>query len=95
MNTRVIIFNDNQAVIGMVNRLTSKCPQCMKLLRLIALDGIYYNRRLIVQFVPSRDNILTDSLSRLDFRHFFAHAPSTVEKFPTLLPQAIWPASKL
>ena len=31
-NVRIIIFNDNQAVLGMVNKMTSKCEQCMKLL---------------------------------------------------------------
>ena len=31
VNTRVAIFCDNQSVMHMVNNLTSKCPQCMKL----------------------------------------------------------------
>ena len=31
-NTRIIIFCDNQAAMHMVNNLTAKCPQCMKLI---------------------------------------------------------------
>ena len=94
-NCRVTIFNDNQAVIGMINKLTSRCPQCMKLIRILVLDCIHYNRRLFVQFVPSKQNILADSLSRLNFRRFWHHAPMTMDEHPTDLPDKIWPLGKI
>ena len=63
-NCRIIIFCDNQAVVSMVNNLTSGCKNCMVLLRLLVLNGLYYNRRILVKYVKSRDNILADALSR-------------------------------
>ena len=42
-NMRVIIFCDNTSVKSIVNNLTTGCPQCMKLLRLLVLDGLQKN----------------------------------------------------
>ena len=94
-NQKLIIFCDNQAVLGMVNNITSKCPYCMKLIRIMALSGLKYNYRVWVKFVPSKQNILADSLSRLDFSRFWKHASSSMELQPCPLPQEIWPMEKV
>ena len=47
-NTRIIIFCDNKSVRDMVNSFTTKCPKCLKLLRLITLDGMMNNRRIFI-----------------------------------------------
>ena len=52
-NCCIMIKCDNQAVMHMVNNLTSKCPQCMKLIKLLTLDGIVSNRRVFVVYVVS------------------------------------------
>ena len=39
-NKRIVIFCDNQAVISMVNNMTSSCKNCMILIRLLVLDGL-------------------------------------------------------
>ena len=80
---RLIIFCDNQAVIGMINKMTSHCSQCMKLIRLLALDGIINNRRILVRYVPSKSNILADALSRLKFGRFWAHAQRSMKNIRT------------
>ena len=64
-NCRIIIFCDNEAVVNMVNNTTSKCPQCMKLIRLLVIDGLLSNRRVFVRHIASKANILADSLSRM------------------------------
>ena len=64
INTRVIVFCNNQAVIHMVNDMTSTCEKCMKLIRLMVLSGLRCNRRVTAKFVPSKSNGLTDALSR-------------------------------
>ena len=43
-NTRVIIFCDNEAVVHMINGMASSCTQCMKLIRVIVLDCLQFNR---------------------------------------------------
>ena len=81
-NCKIIIYCDNQAVISMVNNLTSGCKKCMVVLRLPILNGLYYSRRILVRYVKSRDNILADSLSRGKLDIFWKNAPSGTKLFP-------------
>ena len=46
-NRRFVIFCDNQAVVSMVNKLATSCLYCMKLIRIIALEGITKNRKVM------------------------------------------------
>ena len=94
-NTRIVIFCDNQSVKNMVNNLVSHCPQCMKLLHMITLDGIKYNRRVVVEYVRSKDNGLSNALSRMNFREFWRLAPATMQPLPLQIPQDIWPVTKI
>ena len=64
-NMRVIVFCDNQAVVHMVNNSTSKCRNCMILLRILIADNLLRNRRVFVHWVSTKNNKLADSLSRL------------------------------
>ena len=44
VNGRVQIWCDNIVVVHMVNSLTSNCEHCMKLLRVLVLNGLKWNR---------------------------------------------------
>ena len=94
-NRRSIIFCDNQAVVEMVNKSCSPCKDCMTLLRILTLNNLNNNIRLWVKFIPTKKNLLADSLSRLKFDTFWKHAPATMDNYPTKLPFSIWPASKI
>ena len=71
INIRVVTWCDNETVKHAVNKLTSGCEQCMKLIRLLTLDNLKNNRRVFVKYVKSRDNVLADALSCLDFARFW------------------------
>ena len=60
---RVVIFCDNQAVVQMMNNTSSSCPNCLHLIRLIMLNGLTYNRRMVVKYVPTKENGRADALS--------------------------------
>ena len=92
---RIVIYCDNQAVIGMVNNLTSSCRNCMILLRILVLNGLYYNRRVLVKYVKSKENFLADSLSRGRLDLFWKKAPSMTKKYPDRILSILWPMSKL
>ena len=64
------MFCDNQAVVNMVNNITSSCKHCMKLLRLLVLKGLIHNRRVFVRYVNTKANCLADVLSRFDLPRF-------------------------
>ena len=94
-NARVIVFCDNESVKYTVNSMSGKCKNTMRLLRLLTLDNLKWNRRIFVEHIPGKNNDLSDALSRLDFQRFFKDAPSTVNKYPENLPTCIWPLSKI
>ena len=94
-NNRVIIFCDNLAVVSMINTQSSKCKNCMYLLRLVMLNNLVHNRRLFAKHVRSENNSLADSLSRLQFHRFWKLAKPTMEKEPTRVTPLIWPASQI
>ena len=93
-NTSVAIFCDNQAVVHMVNKNSSKCPNCMILIQELVLDGLLHNRRVFVKYVTSRDNEISDSLSRLKIHKFRQIAPWMNEE-PDVPASRLWPLSKI
>ena len=94
-NSTIIIYCDNTSVRDMCNSMVSHCPQCMKILRLMALDGIRFNRKVKVRYFKSKLNILADALSRLDFQRFWEHAPESMNSWPDRIPEKIWPITKI
>ena len=74
-NCRIIIHCDNTAVVNMVNNLASKCEKCMKLIRILTLNGLTFNRRVSVKYIKSADNNLADALSQLDLKRFRRDRP--------------------
>ena len=94
-NCCIIIFCDNLSVVNMVNSLSSKCRNCMYLIRLLVLAGLSDNRRVFVSHVRTFLNKQADYLSRLKFDKFFQVSPSTIKPYPEKLPEDLWPASKL
>ena len=93
-NCRIVVFCDNQAVVNMINKITSSCKHCMYLLRLLVLNGLKYNRRVWAKYVRSRDNRLSDALSRLQLKRFRKLDPS-MAKHPNRIDSQMWPVSKL
>ena len=92
---RVIIFCDNQAVVGIINNMSSSCGNCMRLLRLLTLNNLIFNRRIFAKYVRSVDNDLSDALSRLQFNRFWRLAPSTMNAEPSIISPVVWPALRI
>ena len=62
-NMRIIIFCDNQSMVNMVNNSSSKCCNCMILIRIIVLKCMVHNVKLFARFIPTKQNEMADSLS--------------------------------
>ena len=93
-NTRIVIFCDNQLVVSMVNNTTSGCKGCMRLLRLLVLNNLKFNRRVSVKYVKSADNILAESVSRCKWNTFWKNAPRKTQKLPDEVPSDLLPPEK-
>ena len=94
-NRRIKIFCDNESVMYMVNASASTCSQCRKLIRILTLCNIRYNNRIFVKHIRSKDNLLSDALSRLDFDRFWRNAPQSMNPKPDLLDERLWPINKI
>ena len=95
IQTRIVVFCDNISVVHMVNNLTSGCKQCMKLIRILALNNLKHDRRVFVWHVTGKKNILSDVLSHLKIDKFLRLAPSMVSGYPDKVDASIWPVSKI
>ena len=63
-NSRIVLFCDNESIVHMLNRQSSKCPNCMVLIRLITLQCMIDNVRLYAKHVRTFCNDRADALSR-------------------------------
>ena len=93
-NQRVCLFIDNKSARDMINASSSKCKNCMMLIRLITLECLVNNVRVTAKYVKSEENGLTDSLSRLDFKRF-RNIGKHMDVYPKTTPRELLPMSKL
>ena len=97
-NKRVRIFCDNESVCFMVRDSSSKCKNCMILIRIIVLECLAWNVRLFTKHVPTDKNIFADALSRGQMKRFWTEASRKQKYFsrkPEQIPKAIFPPEKL
>ena len=94
-NISILIHCDNISVVHMVNNMTSKCKNCMYLLRLLMLDNMLNNRKIMLQYIETKKNSLADVLSRQKIDLFLKIAPTGTKITPEPLPEEIWPVSKI
>ena len=97
-NKRIFIFCDNMSVVQMVNNNSSKCRNCMVLIRMIVLKALTYNVKINVKHIAGKSNISSDLLSRLEYKKFRQHSRSIGRRFqnkPCNIPKDLWPMEKL
>ena len=93
-NRRIVVFCDNEAVVQMINTMTSGCKNCMILLRLLTLNNLQFNRRVAAKYINTKKNFLADSLSRNQLTRFRKLGPH-MKKYPDTIHPQLWPMSKL
>ena len=94
-NKKIIIYCDNMAVVGMVNKTSSSCKHCMHPLILLVVNGLKHNFRVYAVYVNTKQNMLTDSLSRLKISNFKKYVADSMQDKPEMLPTELWLVSKL
>ena len=95
-NRRIVLFCDNEAVVSMINNTSSKCKQCMVLIRMIVLEGLITNTKVFARYVRSKENGKADALSRLQFKRFWDLAKDdNMSLTPVSVPPSIWPMEKI
>ena len=69
-NMKIALFCDNMSVVNMINTKTSKCKNCMILIRLIVIQELIYNVKITAKHVRTEDNQISDALSRMKMKKF-------------------------
>ena len=70
----------------------------MYLIRQLTLISLEYNMRIFVEFLPGRFNVLSDALSRQNFKKFWKESKRKgliMDERPEQLSSKLWPISKI
>ena len=97
-NQRIILFTDNESVKFMLNSNSSKCKNCMILIRIIVLHSLIHNLRIYGKHVSTKRNGIADSLSRFQNKRFvklIKRKRKVMSKYPTEIDSQIWPIQKI
>ena len=86
---RIIIRSDNEAVVAIVNKQTSKCPRIMKLVRFFVLQCLKRNLAFCARHIEGKLNDIADALSRFQMERFRGLAPAA-EPEGTAVPEFLW-----
>ena len=89
-NKCIVFFSDNQAVVEIINKQTSKDRSIMVLLRHFVLSTLKYNILFHAKHIASCINRKSDALSRLQVEKFRLLAPSA-DPQPTPVPEGLLP----
>ena len=92
-NSRIVLFCDNQSVLVMVNNTSSRCRQCMVLIRILVLHSLQVNTRVFAKYINTKSNTRSDWLSHgkiSQYLNTFAH-----DDKPTEVPEMLWPIEKI
>jgi hypothetical protein len=89
-HTHVVFHCDNQAVVAILNKQSSKCKSVMSILRPLILLLLQHNVSFRAVHIPGVDNIVADALSR------FQETPdllrrSGMQRSPTIVPSPFLP----
>ena len=91
-NSSVCFFTDNEALVAIINKQTSRETCVMVLLRKLILSCLHRNINFTARHVPGRYNVLADRLSRCQIEEFRVMAP-WVNRDPATVPFHISPAA--
>ena len=92
-NQRIAILCDNMSVVHMINNNSSKCRNCMILIRLIVMHSLIHNVRIHAKHIVGKTNILSDHISRRRIKKFKELAPQFDDN-PIDIPSEVWPMSE-
>ena len=94
-NRRIILFCDNNSVVGMINKMSTPCKNCMNLLRILILKGMVENVRIFSKHLPRKFNQNSDWLSKGEIAKFKAANAGLIDETETNIPEELWPVSKI
>jgi hypothetical protein len=93
-NTKVVLFCDNQAVVHIINKQSTRAPHSMALLRQLVLTCLNHNILCRAKHIPGHNNSVADALSRGQLEKFKRLAPGA-DPHPAAVPDSLLQLFKL
>ena len=84
-NQRILFFCDNQAIVYVINKQSSKEPTIMALIRTLVSVTLNYNIHFMAKHIPGKKNVIADLLSRSQVTKALQVAP-WLDKTPVAFP---------
>ena len=84
----IIFHSDNQAIVHVINKQTSKKPKVMALVRRLVLVCLEKNISMQAKHIPGNYNVLPDLLSRFQVQEFLKQAPY-MDQDPTVISSSL------
>lgn len=84
-NKKVSFYIDNQALVSIINKRTSKDKQIMKLIRPLVFKTMLYNIQFKALHIEGSKNVIADALSRFQMERFRVLSPHA-DKWPAAIP---------
>ena len=97
-NRAICLYCDNDSVVKMLKKSSSSCKKCMILIRRITLLSLEHNVKISAKHVRSRNNAISDVLSRFQFRRFrheLKRQHREVNQYPDNIPSELLPIEKI
>jgi hypothetical protein len=88
-NKKVLIHIDNQCVVTILNKKSSKSCRVMSLVRKLVLVSLRYTILIKGQHIIGKPNCIIDALSRCNWQRFRELAPNADHK-RTYIPDHLW-----
>ena len=89
-NNRILVQCDNVVVVGMINKMTSGCKNCMWLLRILVLHCLKNHLKVMAAYINTKKNCLSDELSHNQMTRFFKLGPH-MRQTPDPITEEVWP----
>lgn len=93
-NHSILFFTDNEALVAIINKQTSKDKHIMRLFRPFILACLHFNILFQAKHIKGTQNTLADSLSRLEVDKFKKLSPFS-NAAPTVVPSHLLPMNFL
>lgn len=88
-NKKIMFHCDNEAVVAIINKQTTRSKPVMHLVRLLVSVCLSHNILFKAKHIPGCHNNIADALSRLQFARFRALAPDA-DHSPAVIPPHLW-----
>jgi len=89
-NQKILFLTDNQSIVYVINKQTSKDKSLLSLIRKLVLTCLQYNILFRAKHISGKRNDLADSLSRFQVNRFKSLAVN-MDKTPTEIPSHLCP----